>query len=46
MSLIQLDHCVIHVSAWERSNVFYREVLGAELIPHGAGWMYRFGDRL
>ena len=28
----QLDHCVIHVSDWERSNAFYRDVLGAELV--------------
>ena len=37
-----LDHCVIHVSDWERSNPFYRDVLGAELVPRGAGWAYRF----
>ena len=24
----KLDHCVIHVSDWERSNAFYRDVLG------------------
>jgi len=42
--LAKLDHCVIHVSDWERSNVFYRDVLGAELIDQGAGtWAYRFG---
>lgn len=41
---IKLDHCVIHVSDWARSNAFYRDVLGAELIPRGAGWAYRFGD--
>jgi len=40
---IKLDHCVIHVSDWERSNPFYRDVLGAELIARGAGWAYRFG---
>lgn len=40
---IQLDHCVIHVSDWERSNTFYRDVLGAELTRRGAGWAYRFG---
>lgn len=40
---IQLDHCVIHVSNWERSNTFYRDVLGAELIQRGSGWAYRFG---
>jgi catechol 2,3-dioxygenase-like lactoylglutathione lyase family enzyme len=41
---IKFDHCVIHVSDWERSNVFYHTVLGAELIPRGKGYMYRFGD--
>ncbi len=40
----KLDHCVIHVSNWERSNAFYREVLGAELVERGNGtWAYRFG---
>ena len=28
----KLDHCVIHVSEWERSNAFYRDVMGAELV--------------
>jgi catechol 2,3-dioxygenase-like lactoylglutathione lyase family enzyme len=27
-----LDHCVIQVSQWERSNKFYTQVLGAELV--------------
>jgi len=41
----KLDHCVIHVSDWERSNAFYRDVLGAELIDRGGGtWAYRFGS--
>jgi catechol 2,3-dioxygenase-like lactoylglutathione lyase family enzyme len=41
----KLDHCVIHVSDWERSNAFYRDVLGAELVDRGGGtWAYRFGD--
>jgi catechol 2,3-dioxygenase-like lactoylglutathione lyase family enzyme len=41
----KLDHCVIHVSDWARSNIFYRDVLGAELIERGHGtWAYRFGD--
>ncbi len=44
MTLIKLDHCVIHVSDWERSNAFYRDVLGAELVPVGSGWAYRFGN--
>lgn len=42
---VRLDHCVIHVSNWEKSNAFYRNVLGAELVPRPAGWVYRFGDR-
>ena len=41
----KLDHCVIHVSDWERSNAFYRDVMGAELVRREAGWAYRFGDR-
>lgn len=43
---IELDHCVIHVSDRARSNAFYRDVLGAELIgdPDGVAH-YRFGDR-
>jgi catechol 2,3-dioxygenase-like lactoylglutathione lyase family enzyme len=42
---IKLDHCVIHVSDWERSNAFYRDVLGAELVARNPGWAYRFGDK-
>ena len=44
---IRLDHVVIHVSDWERSNRFYRDVLGAELIERagGAPRHYRFGDQ-
>ena len=41
---VKLDHCVIHVSDWEISNTFYRDVLGAELVPRESGWSYRFGD--
>ena len=44
MTVIKLDHCVIHVSEWERSNRFYRDVLGAELVPLGPSWGYRFGS--
>lgn len=40
---IHLDHCVIHVSDWTRSNAFYRDVVGAEVIARGAGFAYRFG---
>ena len=42
---VQLDHCVIGVSSWKRSNAFYRDVLGAELVPRGAGHAYRFGGQ-
>jgi catechol 2,3-dioxygenase-like lactoylglutathione lyase family enzyme len=41
---VKLDHCVVHVSAWERSNAFYRDVLGAEIVPRATGFAYRFGD--
>jgi catechol 2,3-dioxygenase-like lactoylglutathione lyase family enzyme len=44
MISIKLDHCVIHVSDWERSNAFYRDVMGAELVQKGSGWSYRFGE--
>jgi len=42
---ITLDHCVVHVSDWARSNEFYRRVLGAEVIQVGAGFAYRFGQQ-
>ena len=45
MPTVKLDHCVVHVSDWERSNSFYRDVLGAELVPARSGWSYRFGDQ-
>jgi catechol 2,3-dioxygenase-like lactoylglutathione lyase family enzyme len=41
---VKLDHCVVHVSDWARSNAFYAEVLGAELVRRGTGFAYRFGD--
>ena len=41
--MIALDHCVIAVSDWERSNAFYRDVLAAEIVPVGDGFAYRFG---
>lgn len=45
MSLpVKLDHCVIHVSDWEQSNAFYRDVMGAELVRRPSGFVYRFGD--
>jgi catechol 2,3-dioxygenase-like lactoylglutathione lyase family enzyme len=40
---ISFDHCVIHVGDWERSIAFYRDVLGAEIVPYGKGALFRFG---
>ncbi len=46
MEGVRLDHCVIAVSDWERSNAFYRDVLGAELIQLSLGrYAYRFHDQ-
>jgi catechol 2,3-dioxygenase-like lactoylglutathione lyase family enzyme len=42
---VDLDHCVIAVTDWERSNAFYREVIGAEVIARGNGHVYRLGQR-
>ena len=43
---MQLDHFVIAVSDWERSNAFYKDVLGAELVEQSPGrWAYRFGQQ-
>jgi catechol 2,3-dioxygenase-like lactoylglutathione lyase family enzyme len=42
---VRFDHCVIHVSDWERSNAFYRDVLGAEIVERSPGrFSFRFGD--
>jgi catechol 2,3-dioxygenase-like lactoylglutathione lyase family enzyme len=41
----KLDHCVIHVGDWQRSNAFYRDVIGATLVKREAGFSYRFGDK-
>jgi catechol 2,3-dioxygenase-like lactoylglutathione lyase family enzyme len=43
----RLDHVVIHVSDWARSNAFYRDVVGAELVgddPNGPA-RYQLGDQ-
>jgi catechol 2,3-dioxygenase-like lactoylglutathione lyase family enzyme len=41
---VKFDHCVVHVSDWERSNRFYSTVLGAELVRTSTGrTAYRFG---
>lgn len=40
----KFDHCVIHVSNWDRANRFYTNVLGAQLVDRGHGASaYRFG---
>jgi len=36
--MTSLDHCVIAVSDWERSNEFYAAVLDAELVRVGDGY--------
>jgi catechol 2,3-dioxygenase-like lactoylglutathione lyase family enzyme len=40
---VHLDHCVIHVSDWNRSNQFYREVLRAQIVSVNGRTVYRFG---
>ena len=39
-----LDHVVIAVSDFERSNEFYRDVIGVTVAELGAGYAYRLGD--
>ena len=39
---IWLDHCVLHVSDWEKPNAFCRDVVGAEVVPNTSGYVYRF----
>jgi catechol 2,3-dioxygenase-like lactoylglutathione lyase family enzyme len=42
---VLLDHFVIAVSDWERSNRFYRDVVGAEVVPLSRGrYAYRLGS--
>jgi catechol 2,3-dioxygenase-like lactoylglutathione lyase family enzyme len=42
---IRLDHSVVAVSDWEASNSFYRDVVGAEIVPAGPGRVaYRLAD--
>ena len=46
MNGVRLDHCVIAVSDWERSNAFYRDVVGAEVRELTRGrYAYRFGEQ-
>jgi catechol 2,3-dioxygenase-like lactoylglutathione lyase family enzyme len=42
---VRVDHVVIAVSDWERSNAFYRDVLGAEIVElDGGRFAYRLAD--
>lgn len=44
MPKVKFDHCVVHVSDWDRSNAFYRDIVGAELVKSSSGRVaYRFG---
>jgi catechol 2,3-dioxygenase-like lactoylglutathione lyase family enzyme len=44
-SPLALDHCVIAVSDWQRSNDFYERVLGAEIDQKDEYFgHYRFGN--
>jgi catechol 2,3-dioxygenase-like lactoylglutathione lyase family enzyme len=46
MPQVRLDHVVIAVSDWERSNAFYRDVLGAEVVELDRGrYAYRIGGQ-
>jgi catechol 2,3-dioxygenase-like lactoylglutathione lyase family enzyme len=46
MPKLKIDHCVIHVSDWERSNAFYARVFGAEVVPRQKGFAYKIGGFL
>jgi catechol 2,3-dioxygenase-like lactoylglutathione lyase family enzyme len=38
-----LDHCVIHVSDWEKAVDFYTRIIGAEAVAVEGGWVFRLG---
>jgi len=41
-----LDHCVIHVSDWEKAVDFYTRVIGADALPsQGGGFVFRLGSQ-
>ena len=40
-----LDHLVVAVSDWDRSDAFYRDVLGADVVEADGRRAYRFGDQ-
>jgi|SRR5919201_3217163 catechol 2,3-dioxygenase-like lactoylglutathione lyase family enzyme len=44
--MTRIDHSVVAVSDWAVSNRFYRDVVGADIVPHGEPprVAYRLGD--
>lgn len=40
---VSLDHCVIHVSDWDRARAFYTKVIGAQAIERHNGYVFRLG---
>ena len=45
LAVVRLDHVVIAVSDWERSNAFYRDVLGVAVVELDYGrFAYRLPD--
>ena len=42
---VRLDHVVIAVSDFERSNAFYREILGAKVVEIDGRVAYRVGEQ-
>lgn len=43
MIKVSLDHSVIHVGDWAVAHAFYTRVMGAEAVPVGKGFAFRFG---
>jgi catechol 2,3-dioxygenase-like lactoylglutathione lyase family enzyme len=43
--VLGIEHCVVAVSDWERSNAFYRDVVGCEVVERAGGFVYRIGDQ-
>ena len=41
----RLDHVVIHITDWGRSNAFYRDVVGAEVVEDAGRTAYRIGEQ-
>ena len=42
---MRIDHVVINVSDFARSNAFYREVVGADIVEADGRIAYRFGTQ-